>query len=75
MASKTRRWPSSPYASGTAPVPSRARIAAFSSCLHSAPPHSGPQLRTSRTVDGWVWLGATEGDEGRNRPSSSEFRN
>jgi hypothetical protein len=24
-------------------------------------PHSGPQLRTSRTVDSWAWLGATEG--------------
>ena len=58
MVSKTRRWPSSPYASGTAPVPSRARITAFSSCLHSAPPHSSPQLRTRKTVlDSWVWLG------------------
>ena len=28
----------------------------------SAPPHSGPQLRTSKTVlDSWVWLDATEG--------------
>jgi hypothetical protein len=24
-------------------------------------PHSDPQLRTRRTVDSWVWLGATEG--------------
>ena len=29
---------------------------------NSAPPHSGPQLRTRRTLlDSWVWLGATEG--------------
>ena len=27
----------------------------------AAPPHSDPQLRTRRTVDSWVWLGATEG--------------
>ena len=31
------------------------------------PPHSGPQLRTRRTVlDSWVWLGATEGGLGGN---------
>ena len=29
---------------------------------NSAPPHSGPQPRTHRTLpDSWVWLGATEG--------------
>ena len=27
----------------------------------ATPPHSGPQLRTSKTVDSWVWLGATGG--------------
>lgn len=35
----------------TRPLSERARTAGFSSCLHSALPHSGPQLRTRRTVD------------------------
>ena len=30
----------------------------------AAQPHSDPQLRTRRTVDSWVWLGATEGGLG-----------
>jgi len=49
-----------------------ARYAArVSRYFHSAPPHSDPQLRTSKTLlDSWVWLDATEeglGDWGASR--------
>ncbi|SVA95776.1 uncharacterized protein METZ01_LOCUS148630, partial [marine metagenome] len=33
----------------------------FFLCPDSARFHSDPQLGTRRTVDSWVWLGATEG--------------
>ncbi len=53
--------PEPPHPRGQ-PLSERGRTAGFSSCPHSGPPHSGPQLRTRRTLfDSWVWLGATEG--------------